>query len=92
MKQLKSHVMHEDPDIMSISHIHVLLLSSAISLIVSLPLPSWSPVVVLKLPIGKKGTGGVWRPITRAARRDIASGSEVISTPGSQPDLKESPR
>ena len=42
MKQLKSHVRHEDPEIMSISHIHVLLLSSAISLIVSLTLPSSS--------------------------------------------------
>ena len=50
MKQLKSHVRHEDPEIMSISHIHVLLLSPAISLIVSLTLPSWSPVLVLKLP------------------------------------------
>ena len=50
MKQLKSHVRHEDPEIMSISHIHVLLLSSAISLIVSLTLPSWFPVLVLKLP------------------------------------------
>ena len=35
---------------MSISHIHVLLLSSAISFIVSLTLPLWSPVLVLKLP------------------------------------------
>ena len=52
MKHLKSHVRHDDPEIMSISHIHVLLLSSAISLIVSLTLPSWSPVLVLKLPTG----------------------------------------
>ena len=51
MKHLKSHVRHDDPEIMSISHIHVLLLSSAISLIVSLTLPSWSPVLVLKLPV-----------------------------------------
>ena len=51
MKQLKSHVRHDDPEIMSISHIHVLLLSSAISLIVSLTLPSRFPVLVLKLPI-----------------------------------------
>ena len=51
MKQLKSHVRQDDPEIMSISHVHVLLLSSAISLIVSLTLPSWSPVLVLKLPI-----------------------------------------
>ena len=50
MKQLKSHVRHDDPEIMSISHIHVLFLSSAISLIVSLTLPSWFPVLVLKLP------------------------------------------
>ena len=50
MKQLKSHVRHDDPEIMSISHIHVLLLSSGISLIVSLTLPSWFPVLVLKLP------------------------------------------
>ena len=49
-KQLKSHVRHEDPEIMSISHIHVLVLSSAISLIVSLVLPSWSPVLVLEFP------------------------------------------
>ena len=36
---------------MSISHIHVLLLSTAISLIVSFAFsPSWSPVRVLKLP------------------------------------------
>ena len=49
-KQLKSHVRHEDPEIMSIAHIHVLLLSPAISLIVSLTLPSWSPVLVPKLP------------------------------------------
>ena len=35
---------------MSISHIHVLLSSFTISLIVSLTLPSWSPVLVLKLP------------------------------------------
>ena len=34
MKQLKSHVRHDGPEIMPISHIHVLLLSSAISLIV----------------------------------------------------------
>ena len=33
MKQLKSHVRHDDPETMSISHVHVLLLSSAISLI-----------------------------------------------------------
>ena len=51
MKHLKSHVRHDDPEIMSISHIHVLLLSSAISLIVSLTLPSRFPVLVLKLPI-----------------------------------------
>ena len=51
-KQSKSHVRHDDPEIMSISHIHVLLLSSAISLIVSLTLPSWSPVLVLELPKG----------------------------------------
>ena len=38
------------PDIMSISHIHVLLLSSAIS-IVSRASPSLPPVLVLKLPI-----------------------------------------
>ena len=50
MKQLKSHVRHDDPEIMSISHIHVPLLSSAISLIVSLMLPRWSLVLVLKLP------------------------------------------
>ena len=49
VKHLKSHVRHDDPEIMSISHIHVLLLSSAISLIVSLTLPSWSPVLVLNL-------------------------------------------
>ena len=49
-KQLKSHVRHEDPEIMSISHIHALLLSSVISLIVLLTLPSWSPVLVLELP------------------------------------------
>ena len=57
MKQLKPHVGHEDPEIMSISHIHVLLLSSAISLIVSLTLPSWSPVLVLPFWIwsGKLG-------------------------------------
>ena len=47
MKQLKSHVRHDDPEIMSISHVHVLLLSCAISLIISLTLPSWSPVLVL---------------------------------------------
>ena len=41
---------HNGPKIMSISHVHVLLWSSAISLIVSLTLPSWSPVLVLKLP------------------------------------------
>ena len=46
MKQLKSHVRHDDPEIMPISHIHVLLLFSAISFIVSLTLPSWSPVLV----------------------------------------------
>ena len=51
LKHLKSQVRHDDPEIMSISHIHVLLLSSAIILIVSLTLPSWSPVLVLKLPI-----------------------------------------
>ena len=39
----KSHVRHDDPEIVSISHIHVLLLFSAISFVVSLPLPSWSP-------------------------------------------------
>ena len=50
MKQSKSHLRRDDPEIMSISHIHVLLLSSSISLIVSLTLPSWSPVLVLKLP------------------------------------------
>ena len=51
MKQLKSHVRHDDPEIMSISHIHVLLLFCAISF-VSLTLPSrspWSPY---------RGTGG----------------------------------
>ena len=48
VKHLKLHVRHDDPEIMSISHIHVLLLSSAISLIVSLTLPSGSPVLVLK--------------------------------------------
>ena len=41
MKQLKSHVRHDDPEIMSISHVHVLHLSSANSLIVSLTFPSW---------------------------------------------------
>ena len=46
MKQLKSHVRHGDLGIMSISHIHVPFLPSAlISLIVSLTLPSWSPVL-----------------------------------------------
>ena len=35
VQHLKSHVRHDGPEIMSISHIHVLLLSSAISLIVS---------------------------------------------------------
>ena len=45
MKQLKSHVRHADPVVMSISHIHVLRLSSPISVIVSLTLPSWSPVL-----------------------------------------------
>ena len=49
MKQLKLHVRHEDPEIMSIAHIHVLLLSSAISFIVSPALPSSSPVLVLTL-------------------------------------------
>ena len=49
MKQLKSHVRHEDPEIMLISHIHVLLLSSAISLIVSRTLPSCFPFLVLEL-------------------------------------------
>ena len=49
MKQLKSHVRHDDPEIMSISHIHVLILSTAISLIVSLTFPSWSPVPVLNI-------------------------------------------
>ena len=35
-EQLKSHVRHEDPEIMpSISHIHVLLMSSAITFIVT---------------------------------------------------------
>ena len=58
MKQLKSHVRHDDPEIMSISHIHVLLLASAISVIVSLTLPSWFPVLVLKLAI-ERGGGGV---------------------------------
>ena len=44
----------------SISHIHVLILSSAISLIVSLTLPSWFTVMVLKLPSASfmKGGGG----------------------------------
>ena len=51
MNQLKSHLRHDDSEIMSISHIHVLLLCSAISSIVSLTLPSWFPVLVLKLPI-----------------------------------------
>ena len=51
MKQLKSLVRQDDPEIMPISHILVLLLSSAISLIVSLTLPSLSPFLVLKLPI-----------------------------------------
>ena len=45
VKYLKSHVRHDDPEIMSISHIHVPLLSSAISLIVSRrcrrDLPPW---------------------------------------------------
>ena len=38
---------HDDPEVVSISHIHVLLLSSAISLIVSPTLPSWLPVLIL---------------------------------------------
>ena len=50
MKYFKLHVRHADPGIMSISHIHVLLLSSAI---ISPALPSWSPVLVLKLPIAR---------------------------------------
>ena len=57
MKQLKSHVRHDDPEIMSISHVHVLLLSSSISLIVSQTLPSWSPVLVLKLPNESRAKG-----------------------------------
>ena len=40
-----THVRHDDPEIMSISHFHVFLLSSAISLFDSLTLPSWSPVL-----------------------------------------------
>ena len=48
--KVKSHVRHDDPEIMSISHIHVLLLPSAIRFIVSPALPSWSPVLVLELP------------------------------------------
>ena len=36
-KQLKSHVRHDDPEIMSISHIHVLLLFSAIGFIFHRP-------------------------------------------------------
>ena len=47
MKQLKSHVRHDNPEIMSISHIHVLLLSSAISIIVSPTLSSWFSILVL---------------------------------------------
>ena len=41
---------HENPEIKSILHIHMLLLSSAISFIVSPALLSWSRVLVLKLP------------------------------------------
>ena len=44
---IKSHVRHGSPEIMSISQIHVLLLFSAISLIVSPALPSRIRVVVL---------------------------------------------
>ena len=59
-KHLKSHVRHDGPELMSISHIHVLLLSSAISLIVLLTLPSWSPVLVLKLPqVYSGGAAGI---------------------------------
>ena len=56
MKHLKSHVRHDDPEIMLISHIHVPLLSSAISFIVSPALPSSSPFVVLKLRSVKKSS------------------------------------
>ena len=48
MTHFKSHMRHEDPN-MSISHIHVLLLSSAISCIASLALPSSSSILVLKV-------------------------------------------
>ena len=51
MKQLESHVRHEDPEIMSISHIHVLLLSCAISLIVSLTFTVVVSRPGLKLPV-----------------------------------------
>ena len=47
MKQLKSHVKHEDPEILLISHIRVLLLFSAVSLIVSPALPSSSPILLM---------------------------------------------
>ena len=57
MKQLKSHARHDDPENMSISHIHVLLVSPVISIIASSALPSSSPVLVLKLPIGAGGGG-----------------------------------
>ena len=65
--KLESHVKHEDPEIMSISHIHVLLLSCAISLIVFVVLPSSSPVlthsggragVMAPLGFGEGGGGG----------------------------------
>ena len=84
MKQLKSHVRHDDPEIMSISHIHVLLLLpdefycyTGVAVVVSSPGGfgddgSCAPVIAPKVKSPEKTTRNSWRNYTwtRARRRE----------------------